>query len=193
MRIKGLFNTLALSFTVILLSDRLTAETPEGRTTSVYVPTIETGLYKLPSRADIESIKAELYRINDLGSIRPSVDAFVVPDSHVERVLRFFDSPAIDRSPRLQWPEAGSIKITEKDGNVIRIGYYTRIGKGPLAYSIHGVRCYDEDSDVGDNAARIDLLLRDAYQSVTGHITTHPLAIGEENSTARTPPHDSKK
>jgi hypothetical protein len=152
------------------------AAEPEDELVEVRVPSVESGAFALPKRTEIQRIEAELYNCPEFVGRLPAVNRFIVPPRHYDSILEFFANPAIDREPRIHWPEIGAIIIFDVRGKVFHVPFYWRTAKGPLSYSVHGVRLQDtQHGRTTDDALTLDLRIRDAYRTLTGHITIEPL------------------
>jgi hypothetical protein len=134
-------------------------------TMKVRVPNAQWGLYQLPPVEEIASVTAEMYQYTFIQT-QPAVPEFTVPRTHYGSVLEFFANPVVDMEPRLESPEIGSLKITDKSGRVLRLTYYWYMSKKSLHYSIRGVRCFDggKGRQGFDAALTLDTRLRAAHK-----------------------------
>jgi hypothetical protein len=92
----------------------------------------------LPSLDHIKAISAEVY-----SGLLPSskVPRFEVPKENFKDVMSYFSEARIDSDPNLGLPESGVLLVTTDDGRTRSIVWFSG-WKGPLCFSVKGIRCY---------------------------------------------------
>ena len=119
----------------------------------------------LPNVEDIVSIYAEL----EAGGTRQGAGAvapFKVPAKYHQLIHERIRNYKIDQTPQFEWPEAGSLKVYGRSGNMTRVCWYPLQGKyGPLILSIHGIRFIVNDSKDGtDLGLAFTALIERSYE-----------------------------
>ena len=135
---------------------------------------------RLPAPGEVATITAEMH---DTMFHEEGVPPFEVPPKFFEDVLRFFSDAAPDAFPNLLWSETGSLKIRRKDGQFLRVCWYTYRGQSALRFSVRGFRFTRRAKLDGhsDDATQLDYLLRKAYFEKTGNKVDHAIPRKREN------------
>jgi hypothetical protein len=93
------------------------------------------------------------------------IPRFDVPKENYKEVMSFFSEARIDSDPNLGLPEIGVLIVTTDDGCSRSIVWFAG-WKGPLCFSVKGIRCYsarmpdEEPDEVTDPGGKLIGFLR---------------------------------
>jgi hypothetical protein len=112
---------------------------------------------KLPNSNDCRQIVVECYNSRK----ETNTGRFELPKTSFDAFWVFFRNAKIDDSPIFPHPEIGFARVMTNDNDCFVITWYSNLGKGPVEFSLRGVRYYVPD---GEWHGSLDIMLRQIYE-----------------------------
>lgn len=149
----------------------------EHQFVEVAVPPLGSGSFRFPRPDEILEIEVELYK----SSRTQGIPLFKVDPTYTDKTLQFFEAAVINETPWILWPDTGSLKLTLKSGETMRVAVHDIWVKRPLEFSIRGVRLVQQTThweklDEEDGIGSFESAVSKIYYWQTGHCVRKPTA-----------------